>query len=123
MKDSELALAIIAIPERPNGTYSVVKPRFARGTRYSLRDQAFERADTQPFVQAVLAFCEAEETPVPTRGRTPMMLFTIPAKEEPKTPVCNRHTNCDEADADTMLGHGRQADHCHAALCECCEGH
>jgi hypothetical protein len=36
---------------------------------------------------------------------------------------CNRHVDCDEADQDTLLGHGRLADHCHDEYCEDCYGY
>jgi hypothetical protein len=36
---------------------------------------------------------------------------------------CNRHADCDEADIDTLLGHGRRADHCHEEFCEDCFGY
>jgi len=41
----------------------------------------------------------------------------------PSTRSCNRHRDCDEADQDTMLGHGRKADHCNEAYCEDCCGY
>jgi len=36
---------------------------------------------------------------------------------------CNRHVDCDEADRDTLLGHGLEADHCHEEYCEDCYGY
>lgn len=41
----------------------------------------------------------------------------------PSTRSCNRHQDCDEADADTTLGHGRKADHCDELYCEDCFGY
>jgi len=36
---------------------------------------------------------------------------------------CNRHSDCNEADADTLLGFGRLADHCKLEACEDCFGY
>lgn len=41
----------------------------------------------------------------------------------PSTRSCNRHWDCEEADEDTMLGHGRKADHCDELYCEDCIGY
>lgn len=42
---------------------------------------------------------------------------------QPPARSCNRHKDCDEADRDTLLGHGRRADHCHEETCEDCYGY
>jgi len=44
-------------------------------------------------------------------------------KVYPWTRSCNRHTDCDKADRDTILGHGRPADHCDDECCEDCFGY
>jgi hypothetical protein len=45
--------------------------------------------------------------------------------EKPTPPLrtsCNRHDNCDAADAEARARHGRAADHCHDECCEDCFG-
>ncbi len=46
--------------------------------------------------------------------------------DEPVVNKCNRHSDCDEADRDTKLGHPERwwgADHCHDDCCEECFGY
>jgi hypothetical protein len=137
---------VVDVPHRPDGTYGAARPR-ARGTRQitepgvSSTPLFVDLSDdevTQPFVRMEMLPIRTPRTPLMTMPvvnipRAPRVVVPILLTKRKVSKVkppkaahrasCNRHTDCVEADMDTLLGHGHEAEHCSLAGCECCVGY